>query len=425
MSIDKDKEFDLLVRSMMENAEEEVPSGIWENIAGKLDGNSTPVVLWWRRPLWAVAAAAVLVAGVVATLKLVPSGTTSGNLVADKVEIVSKGETRESPVSLPELEEELVPQSIPSPSRVKAVAKPHSEEVASPALASEAKHLSEDGASPALADAKDLSPMPTAEDASQTVDNQPSDSSASQTVKESVTEEDSAWKNSHDDPFDGERAAVKPSRRPEFGLGGLMHTNGNPATAPGFDIRRAASLTAPTQTQIEQTSKNSSYSVPLTLGVNVLFPIGNRWAIGTGLNWTMLGRTYTGVYTEVSDGEIVRTINSDIHNTLHYIGIPLNVYFRFLDTERVTLYAFAGGSAEKGIVSHSRVAGSSATLNTGISGFQFSVDAGLGVQFNINSTVGIYIDPSLRYWFPSSQPVSIRTQQPLSMGFEAGVRFNL
>ena len=131
MSIDKDKEFDLLVRSMMENAEEEVPSGIWENIAGKLDGNSTPVVLWWRRPLWAVAAAAVLVAGVVATLKLVPSGTTSGNLVADKVEIVSKGETRESPVSLPELEEELVPQSIPSPSRVKAVAKPHSEEVAS------------------------------------------------------------------------------------------------------------------------------------------------------------------------------------------------------------------------------------------------------------------------------------------------------
>ena len=103
MSIDKDKEFDLLVRSMMENAEEEVPSGIWENIAGKLDGNSTPVVLWWRRPLWAVAAAAVLVAGVVATLKLVPSGTTSGNLVADKVEIVSKGETRESPVSLPEL----------------------------------------------------------------------------------------------------------------------------------------------------------------------------------------------------------------------------------------------------------------------------------------------------------------------------------
>ena len=39
--------------------------------------------------------------------------------------------------------------------------------------------------------------------------------------------------------------------------------------------------------------------------------------------------------------------------------------------------------------------------------------------------LGIYLDPSVRYYFNCNQPKSIRTDQPLMLGFEVGARFNL
>ena len=60
-----------------------------------------------------------------------------------------------------------------------------------------------------------------------------------------------------------------------------------------------------------------------------------------------------------------------------------------------------------------------------VKGVQLSANAGIGVEFLLGKHVGIYLDPSLRYYFSCRQPQSIRTAQPLMLGFEAGVRFNL
>ena len=61
-----------------------------------------------------------------------------------------------------------------------------------------------------------------------------------------------------------------------------------------------------------------------------------------------------------------------------------------------------------------------------VRGMQFSANAGLGMEFIIADTFGIYIDPSLRYYFPDSrQPRSIRTDQPLMLGLELGFRIRL
>ena len=56
---------------------------------------------------------------------------------------------------------------------------------------------------------------------------------------------------------------------------------------------------------------------------------------------------------------------------------------------------------------------------------QLSANAGIGVEFMLGRYVGLYLDPSLRYYFKSGQPKSIRTAQPLMLGFELGLRFNL
>ena len=60
-----------------------------------------------------------------------------------------------------------------------------------------------------------------------------------------------------------------------------------------------------------------------------------------------------------------------------------------------------------------------------VSGVQLSAAIGFGVEFKIARYLGLYIDPSLRYYFDCKQPMSIRTQQPLMMSFEIGLRTSL
>jgi hypothetical protein len=62
-------ESDNLMRSILSQAEEEVPAHVWEGISSELDRldaakKTRPVVLWFRRSAVAAAAAAAIVAGV-------------------------------------------------------------------------------------------------------------------------------------------------------------------------------------------------------------------------------------------------------------------------------------------------------------------------------------------------------------------------
>ena len=49
----------------------------------------------------------------------------------------------------------------------------------------------------------------------------------------------------------------------------------------------------------------------------------------------------------------------------------------------------------------------------------------IGVKYLFCNSVFIYSDPGIRYYFDCGQPRSIRTQQPLMMNFEVGLRFGL
>ena len=58
-------------------------------------------------------------------------------------------------------------------------------------------------------------------------------------------------------------------------------------------------------------------------------------------------------------------------------------------------------------------------------GVQLSANFGFGAEFMLGEHLGLYLDPSLRYYFDCDQPKSIRTEQPLMLGFELGFRFRL
>ena len=65
------------------------------------------------------------------------------------------------------------------------------------------------------------------------------------------------------------------------------------------------------------------------------------------------------------------------------------------------------------------------TYNEKVDDLQWSADIGIGVEFKPWKHLGIYIDPSLRYYFDCNQPRSIRTAQPLTFDLEIGLRFLL
>ncbi len=159
------------------------------------------------------------------------------------------------------------------------------------------------------------------------------------------------------------------------------------------------------------------YSMPLNVGVQVQLKIDSHLAIGLGIRYSFLQSKY--------DGLINKKFNR-VKQSLHYIGIPVNLYAIILDRKNFMVYANAGGSLEKGLraeYSFQSYDGST-HASSSISGVSYSVNAGLGVEYRFVPLLGVYLQPDIVYYFNSKIPASIRTDQPFQAGAEIGFRFH-
>ena len=169
-----------------------------------------------------------------------------------------------------------------------------------------------------------------------------------------------------------------------------------------------------------------TYGIPVSAGIGVRLHFTRRWSLGMGINYTLLTSKFNGKYTKVENGTPSVPISEYVRNTQHYIGIPINAYYNIISRDFINFYAYAGGTVEKCVTNHYQIQ-STPVINhkESVKGVQLSVDAGIGVEFMLGNHVGLYLDPSLRYYFHCGQPASIRSAQPLTLGFELGLRFNL
>ncbi len=168
---------------------------------------------------------------------------------------------------------------------------------------------------------------------------------------------------------------------------------------------------------IEQVS-DTKYSLPVNLGLQLQIRINHIFAVGVGINYTMLRSKYDGL------------LNKKMHSvkqTLHYIGIPVNFYGTILSKKGFSLYANLGGTLEKGIRASYFLKSYDGTVryNTEIEGMQFSANFGLGIEYRIVKQLGLYLEPNAVYFFDSKVPNSIRTDQPFQLKAEIGFRFHL
>ena len=170
------------------------------------------------------------------------------------------------------------------------------------------------------------------------------------------------------------------------------------------------------------------FSIPVSAGIGLRYNFTKRWSIGSGLQYTNMSRSFTGDYTEYKDdGDVFSLENTDINNMQHWLGIPLNVYYEILPDSKWSVHCFAGADVEYLLQNHYLVHTSGNDIHVSESGhgLQFSVGVGIGVEYRLTPSFGLFLDPSIRYYFDNHQPRSVRTIQPLRMDFQAGVRFSL
>lgn len=428
MQNDRYTDFDLELKRMLQDAEEEAPSRVWDAVSSELDRRDRRkvVALRWRRAAVGVAAAAAVLSGIFVFLGR--GSDIEPAIVADSSLTQSNDVLPAAEEVIPDIEDQIaaagaaladVPAAAARPVRAGSI----------PAETVPTEVVPADAAAPAFEESAAGAQEESASEPEAAVQEQPEQPVAAPRQEAVPAEADNrrAITGTPEDPFAWPEEAEegRSGSRPSFTVAGNALTN----DFSGTDIRqmRAPSAAVKNRTGVEDKG-SSNFDIPLTVGLGVRFGLTDRLYLGTGLNWSKLSRTFNGIYTEVDgSGNVTRNISSEIVNDIHYVGIPLNLYYNIFDTRSVRFYAWGGGTAEKGVTNRFRIKSDSGDIfyKEGVDGIQWSAGAGLGLEFLLGEHFGLYFDPSVRYYFDCGQPVSIRTKRPLLMNYEIGVRFNL
>lgn len=393
-------EFDRMVKSILDEGREEVPAGVWEAVSEGLDkaARGKTVVLWWRRAAAGVAVAAAVAIAVIFNIRpeadLVPEAGDSGLIAVVEPETVAEEDITLIPDAVAELTQDrhpavrsIIPQTASEAMDAEMMEQESEEDVIIPQ------------------DAAPVKEVPSID----------------------KTKEEKTGKEAPAEYFPEDWGEDTPkTRNISFTLSGLASTN-QTQSRNRIEPMKAPSITsAPKETGISETSTNSTYGLPVSFGAGVKIGLSPRWSVGVGANYTLLARQFYGKYIKVDDnGSIEKATSSDIRNTQHFIGIPVNAYFDIVNQDRINLYAYAGGTVEKCVSDNYNVLSTAIQHKEKTKGVQLSANVGIGVEFMLGKHLGLYIDPSVRYYFDCDQPKSIRTEQPLMFGFEMGLRARL
>ena len=443
MSDLEENKFDLQIRSMLEDAEEKVPDRVWEAISSRLDKDDAAQrrrkVLPWLRYTGLVSAAAAIALGIFfsvntadrATSPLQKSSQAVESAIADNItspadEEITGQETLTTDIPQQESAPAQKPSSIADDIRVSSVA-----EVAPDmdGRVSSAAEITSDKDGDAAAE------QPAAPEGEPAIPQDPQNENRAGSISRQI--EEAAAKDAlaqNEEPWD-ETDFMEEEQSPKKRISTSLTISGNAAGNSASGNTRSGgrpimSVMRPdrnSQNAIDEDKNSCTYGIPLSFGLGTKIIFTDRWSLGIGINYSLLNRTFSGTYTKYNaKGDPEPVHYSKIRNSQSYIGIPVNVYFSIVRNRTVDFYAYAGGTAEKCVFNGYRMGNTEATYKEKVAGFQFSANAGIGVEFIIADMLGIYVDPSVRYYFPDSrQPKSIRTVQPLSLGFEVGFRVRL
>ena len=160
----------------------------------------------------------------------------------------------------------------------------------------------------------------------------------------------------------------------------------------------------------------AKHHAPVSVGLQVAFGIAPRLSLSTGMVYT---RTSSDFYPYAPSS------NYNVHQVLHYVGIPVGLNYEFWQSGGFHAYVMAGAEADYNVKNDTEEEGVKKE-NAKRDRVQFSGKASLGAQYDITPKVGLYIEPGAKYYFDNGSHVeNTFKDKKLNFNLQFGLRFNL
>ena len=160
----------------------------------------------------------------------------------------------------------------------------------------------------------------------------------------------------------------------------------------------------------------AKHHAPVSVGMQLAFGIAPRLSLSTGV-----------VYTRTSSDFYPYAPNNDynVHQVLHYVGIPVGLNYELWRSGGFHAYVMAGAEAAYNVKNDTDEDGTR-KQDAKRDRVQFSGKASLGAQYDISPSVGLYIEPGAKYYFDNGSDIeNTFKDKKLNFNIQFGLRFNL
>ena len=160
----------------------------------------------------------------------------------------------------------------------------------------------------------------------------------------------------------------------------------------------------------------AKHHAPVSVGMQIAFGVAPRLSLSTGV-----------VYTRTSSDFYPYAPNNDynVHQVLHYVGIPVGLNYELWRSGGFHAYVMAGAEVAYNVKNDTDEDGTK-KQDAKRDKVQFSGKASLGAQYDISPSVGLYIEPGAKYYFDNGSDIeNTFKDKKLNFNLQFGLRFNL
>ena len=222
----------------------------------------------------------------------------------------------------------------------------------------------------------------------------------------------------------GSGSASSLSSRPTAAALGANPLDCGVSSADWVDRRVESAAGVIVYNQPEVTTEYS-HKMPVKIGASIRYDFNKFLGIESGFTYSFLSSDLkTGKEGAVSGW-------SKGVQSMHYLGIPLNLSFNIFSSRYFNAYVTAGGLMEKCVRGSlktdeyldGKYHGSSSTALKQ-KGLQWSVNGAAGIQVNILPQLGLYMEPGVSHHFSNNSKLrTIYSDKPTDFSLSFGLRY--
>ena len=161
--------------------------------------------------------------------------------------------------------------------------------------------------------------------------------------------------------------------------------------------------------------EEQKHHVPVSFGLQVSYPFTDRLSLSAGVIFTW----QHSEFDYWTYGELTRR-----KQKLHYEGVALNLDWHLWKYRKLDVYCGAGVQADWNVSANVETEGVEQDADR--DRMQWSLGGRVGMQYNLSPRFGIYLEPSLKYYFDNGSKVkNYFKDRPTNFSLQFGLRLSL